>query len=48
VGDVIWIHYADGAGRSRITPGLLDRSIGSPTTTRNLRTVLKLQELAKG
>jgi uncharacterized protein (DUF1697 family) len=45
-GDAIWIHYADGAGRSRITPGLLDRSVGSPTTTRNWRTVLKLQELA--
>lgn len=47
VGDVLWIHYADGAGRSRLTPGLLDRAVGSPTTTRNWRTVWKLAELAR-
>jgi uncharacterized protein (DUF1697 family) len=46
VGDALWIHYADGAGRSRLTPGLLDRAIRSPTTTRNWRTVMKLVELA--
>lgn len=45
-GDALWIHYANGAGRSKLTPGLLDRSVGSPVTTRNWRTVLKLRELA--
>lgn len=45
VGDALWIHFAGGAGRSRISPGLLDRSVGSPVTTRNWRTVLKLNEM---
>jgi uncharacterized protein (DUF1697 family) len=46
VGDAIWIHYASGAANSRILPGLLDRMVGSPVTTRNWRTTLKLGELA--
>lgn len=46
VGDAIWIFFADGAGRSKLTPGVLDRATGSPVTMRNLNTVLKLAELA--
>lgn len=46
VGDVLWIHYPGGAGRSKLSPGLLDRFVGSPVTTRNWRTVRKLAELA--
>lgn len=47
-GDAIWIYYADGAGRSKLTPAVLDRVVGSPVTTRNLNTVLKLASLARG
>lgn len=43
--DALWIHYAGGSGRSKLTPALLDRSVGSPVTTRNWRTVLKLEQL---
>lgn len=46
-GDAIWIHYASGIGRSRLTPALLDRQVGSPVTARNWRTVLKLDEMAR-
>src|SRR5690606_25894563 len=46
VGDAIWIHYPDGAGRSRLTPGMFDRAVGSPVTTRNRRTMTKLLELS--
>lgn len=46
VGDAIWVHYAAGMARSRLSPGQLDRAIGSPVTTRNWRTVVKLGELA--
>lgn len=46
VGDALWIHYARGAAKSKLSPGLLDRLVGSPVTTRNWRTVLKLEELA--
>jgi uncharacterized protein (DUF1697 family) len=46
VGDAVWIHYAGGAGRSRLSPGLLDRIIGSAVTTRNWRTVSALATMA--
>lgn len=45
VGDALWIHFADGAARSKLSPTLLDRLVGSPVTTRNWRTVVKLNEL---
>lgn len=45
VGDALWIHYAGGAGRSKLSPALLDRTVGSPVTTRNWRTVLNLEKL---
>lgn len=48
VGDALWIHYAGSSARSKLSPGLLDRLVGSPVTTRNWRTVLKLDELARG
>ena len=45
VGDAVWIHYPQGAGRSKLTPSLVDRAMGSPATARNYRTVLKLAEM---
>ena len=48
VGDDIWIHFGSGMGRSKLTPQFLDKAVGSPVTLRNWRTVLKLDELAKG
>jgi uncharacterized protein (DUF1697 family) len=45
VGDALWIYFAGGSGRSKLSPALLDRLVGSPVTTRNWRTVLKLGEL---
>lgn len=45
VGDALWIHYAAGVGRSRLSPALFDRLVGSPVTARNWRTVLKLATL---
>ena len=47
VGNALWIHYASGAARSNLSTALLDRLVGSPVTTRNWRTVLKLDELAR-
>jgi len=44
-GDALWIHYPGGSGRSRLTPALIDKAIGSPATSRNYRTVLTLQEM---
>jgi uncharacterized protein (DUF1697 family) len=42
----IWIYFGNGAGRSKITPSVLDRAAGSPVTMRNWRTVLKIREMA--
>lgn len=44
-GDALWIDYPAGAGTSKLTPSLIDRAIGSPSTARNYRTVMKLQEM---
>lgn len=46
-GDALWVHYAGGAGRSRLSPALFDRLVGSPVTARNWRTVLQLDALAR-
>ncbi len=46
-GDALWIHFPDGAGRSKLTPSSIDRAIGSPATARNHRTVLKLAEMLR-
>lgn len=44
-GGALWIHFASGSARSKLTPSVLDRLAGSPVTTRNWRTVQKLDEL---
>jgi len=44
--DALWLHFPDGAGRSRLTPAVLDRAAGSPVTMRNWRTATRLAELA--
>ena len=44
-GGALWIHYAGGAGTSKLTPALIDRLVGSAATARNWRTVMKLGEM---
>lgn len=46
IGDALWVHFPEGIARSKLSPSLLDRSIGSSVTARNWLTVLKLNELA--
>jgi uncharacterized protein (DUF1697 family) len=38
-GDAIWIDYANGVARSKVTPAVVDRAVGSITTFRNMKTV---------
>ena len=40
--DALFIDYPGGAGKSKLTPALFDRLVGSPVTARNWRTVLRL------
>lgn len=44
-GGALWFHFPDGVGTSKLTPSLIDKACGSPSTSRNYRTVLKLQEM---
>lgn len=46
VGEALWIHFSGGVARSKLSPALFDRLVGSPVTMRNWRTVLKLGEMA--
>lgn len=45
-GDAIWIHFAAGSARSRLSPAFLDRVVGSTVTARNWRTVQQLAQLS--
>jgi uncharacterized protein (DUF1697 family) len=44
-GDALWFHFPEGVGTSRLTPALIDKACGSPSTGRNYRTVVKLKEM---
>ena len=47
VAGALWFHFPEGVGRSKLTPSLIDKACGSPSTGRNYRTVLKLDEMLK-
>jgi len=44
-GGALWFHFPEGVGTSKLTPSLIDKACGSPSTGRNYRTVIKLQEM---
>ena len=43
----VWIDFAQGAGRSKLTPKVLDAALGAPVTGRNWRTVQKLAQMIR-
>lgn len=43
--DALWFFFPDGSGVSKLTPKEIDKAAGSSVTTRNWRTVLKIQEM---
>jgi uncharacterized protein (DUF1697 family) len=46
-GGALWFHFPEGIARSKLAPALIDKASGSPSTSRNWRTVLKLREMAE-
>ena len=44
-GGALWIHFPGGSGTSKLSLALIDRLAGSPVTTRNWRTLLKLRDM---
>ena len=47
-GGALWFHYPQGVATSKLTPALIDKACGSPSTGRNWRTVVKLREMVEG
>lgn len=45
---VLYVHYVDGIGRSRLTPKVIDKAVGAPTTARNWNTITKLRAACDG
>lgn len=48
VGEALWLHFAGGVAKSKLSPALLDRLAGSPVTMRNWNTVQQLEAMAAG
>jgi uncharacterized protein (DUF1697 family) len=48
IGQEMYVHFPNGAGRSKFTADYFERRLGVRGTTRNLNTVRKLIELATG
>ena len=46
-GGALWFHFPAGVGTSKLLPALIDKAAGSPSSSRNWRTVLKLKEMAE-
>ena len=46
--DALWLWFPDGSGVSKLSPTSIDKAAGSPVTTRNWRTVCRLQEMLSG
>jgi uncharacterized protein (DUF1697 family) len=47
-GGALWFHFPQGLGSSKLSPALIDKAAGSPSTGRNWRTVVKLKEMMEG
>lgn len=45
---VLYVHYVDGIGRSRLTAKIIDRAVGMPTTARNWNTIIRLRAACAG
>lgn len=45
VDDAIWVDFAGGVARSKLTSAWFDKTVGSPVTFRNLKTVMKLAKM---
>ncbi|MCA8965771.1 MAG: DUF1697 domain-containing protein [Planctomycetes bacterium] len=46
-GDAIWLDFANGVARSKLTPAVLDRVFGATVTARNFKTVQAIAELVR-
>ncbi|MCA9641006.1 MAG: DUF1697 domain-containing protein [Polyangiaceae bacterium] len=44
-GDALWVDFVGGAGRSKLTPAVFDRAVGSTVTLRNWRSVQAISAL---
>lgn len=47
LGDALFIDFVAGVGKSKLTPAVLDRAVGSTVTARNWKTVLELHAMLR-
>lgn len=45
IGQVVWVDFPKGSGKSKLTPGIFERALGSPVTIRNWNTVQKIGDM---
>ena len=45
-GAALWVDFLGGVGRSKLTPAVLERAAGVPVTSRNLKTLRAVCEIA--
>jgi uncharacterized protein (DUF1697 family) len=45
IDDAIWVDFANGVAKSKLTPAFFDKAVGSPVTLRNWKTVLNLETM---
>jgi uncharacterized protein (DUF1697 family) len=48
IGDALWIHFASGVARSKLTSAVLDRAVGGTVTLRNLTSARAIAALVAG
>jgi len=44
--NALWIYFPNDISRSKLSPKVIDKAVGSATTGRNWKTALKIQDLA--
>ncbi len=43
--DALWLDFSEGVARSKLSPAVLDRAVGSTVTARNWKTVVQLNQM---
>jgi len=46
-GRELYIYFRDGVGRSKLSPAVMEKALGTPGTARNWNSVMKLLEMAE-
>ena len=48
IGRELFVYYPEGSGRSKLTNSVIEKHLGTPTTSRNWNTILKIAGILEG